>query len=109
MPTLPRAQTTVTDTAGAVASGLDTICVFSPCPQAMTLRRACSETRGRVQQTGTVRRGPPPHAKRSTRNLSFSSGCQSIRPSAGTLWQDRHLVTTVSAGGDGARGDGEWL
>jgi hypothetical protein len=30
MATLPRATTTVSDTAGAVASGLDTICVLSP-------------------------------------------------------------------------------
>jgi hypothetical protein len=32
MPTLPRATTTVRDTAGAVATGLDLICVWAPVP-----------------------------------------------------------------------------
>lgn len=115
MPTLPGANITIEDTAGAVASGLDTICVWAPVPTNADITPRQFGTAAAIYAQHGYSEGveyAALHAERTGKPIIFV-GLPIV--TAGTIGRENKsgntgsCVTTISAGVSGvlAEHDGE--
>lgn len=107
MPSLPGANTSVSDTSSAAASGLDTICILAPVPQNADLVPRLFGSAAAIFVQHGYSEGVEYYAmhRELTRKPCLFVGCPIGTPGAisreDTSGNTDTCVTTVTAGGDG--------
>lgn len=113
MANLPKATTTVTDTAGAVAGGIDTICVLTPCAVSADITPRLFGSAAAVYAQHGYCEGVEYcalHAERTRKNF-IVVGLPIVTPGAisreDTSGNTGNCVTTLTAGADGVLSEHE--